>query len=534
MTIAQSESKRQSVVFQELQGRLRDHWPEIRDEGDGNTDILVIPSFSVDQQELKKIDGFLHYEERMLFSLIRLRHPRTRLIYVTSQPLPSIVIDYYLQLLPGIPFSHARDRLLLLTIHDQSLKPLSQKLLERPRLLERIKRALRPNSSYMVCFNSTPLEQALSVQLNIPLFAADPVLLHWGTKSGSRQAFQDCQVPHPDGSALLWDVPTLIYAAVDLWERNPDLLRIVIKLNEGFSGEGNAILSLDREQSSASLADKIAYVTNHLPAIEFESSTESWDHYSARIPQLGAIVEAFIEGEIKRSPSVQGQINPDGSVEILSTHDQILGGPSQQIYLGCHFPADAAYRLAIQDYGRRVGEYLGRLGVLERYGVDFIAVKDVTTGQWELNAIEINLRKGGTTHPFMALKLLTNGYYDPKDGLFYGQQGSAKYYVATDNLQKEQYHGLLPSDLMDIIAHHHLHFETGSEIGTIFHLMGCLSEFGKLGMTSIGNTPQEAEEIHQRVIEVLDKETSGTFNSRSHHSHPTAPISWYGDNLSAY
>lgn len=530
MKLASPDS--QSLAFQELQAMLRDRWPDICDQGDGNTDILVIPSFSVDQQELQKIDGFLHYEERMLFSLIRLRNPRTRLIFVTSQPLPSIVIDYYLQLLPGIPFSHARDRLLLLPIHDQSLKPLSQKLLERPRLLERIKQALRPQSSYMVCFNSTHWEQTLSVELNIPLLAADPSLLHWGTKSGSRQAFHACGVPHPDGSTSVWDVPTLTMAASELWERNPDLRRIVIKLNEGFSGEGNAILPLDLGLSGASLAERMAYVTTHLPRIQFESATESWEHYAARIPELGAIVEAFIEGEIKRSPSVQGQINPDGTVEILSTHDQILGGPSQQIYLGCHFPADEAYRLVIQDYGRQVGEFLGQLGVLERYGVDFVAVQDPASGQWEVMAIEINLRKGGTTHPFMTLKLLTNGSYNPQDGLFYGQQGSAKYYVATDNLQKEQYRGLLPTDLMDIIAHHHLHFETGSEIGTVFHLMGCLSEFGKLGMTSIGNSPQEAKEIQQKVIEVLDQETSGTFHSRSSHSQPMSPISWYGSDSS--
>lgn len=531
MSSTASIPKEQNLAFQRLQAMLRDRWPQIRDEGDGNTDILVVPSFSVDQQELKKIDGFLHYEERMLFSLIRLRHPRTRLIFVTSQPLPSIVVDYYLQLLPGIPFSHARDRLLLLPIHDQSLKPLSQKLLERPRLLARIKQALRPNSSYMVCFNSTPLEQALSVQLDIPLLAADPTLLHFGTKSGSRQTFEDCGIPHPDGSALLWTVSDLIQAAAELWDRNRDLHRIVIKLNEGFSGEGNAILSLDRSLANASVANKATFIAETLPHIQFESETESWEHYSDRIPELGAIVESFVEGETKRSPSVQGQINPDGTVEILSTHDQILGGPSQQIYLGCHFPADESYRLAIQDYGRQVGEYLGKQGVLERYGVDFIAVQNADTKAWTLNAIEINLRKGGTTHPFMTLKLLTNGHYNSEDGLFYGQQGSPKYYVATDNLQKKEYRGLLPSDLMDIIAHHHLHFETGSEIGTIFHLMGCLSEFGKLGMTSIGNTPEEAEAIYQRVIEILDKETSGTFSDRSYHSHPTAPISWYGNDI---
>ena len=93
-------------------------------------------------------------------------------------------------------------------------------------------------------------------------------------------------------------------------------------------------------------------------------------------------------------------------------------------------------------------------------------------GSWELEAIEINLRKGGTTHPFMTLKFLTDGYYQLEDGLFYSQQGKPKYYVASDNLHKPQYRGLLPNDLMDIIAHHRLHFDTSTEIGTVFHLMG--------------------------------------------------------------
>ena len=60
---------------------------------------------------------------------------------------------------------------------------------------------------------------------------------------------------------------------------------------------------------------------------------------------------------------------------------------------------------------------------------------------------------------------------------------------------------------MDIIATHRLHFDSGTETGTVFHLMGCLSEFGKLGVTSIGDSPQQAQEIYNRLIKVLDDET---------------------------
>ncbi|MBD2185795.1 carboxylate-amine ligase [Planktothrix sp. FACHB-1355] len=503
--------------FRFLQAQLRDRWQSIEQSENGDYDILVIPSLSMDRGELQKIEGFLYYEERLLFSLIRLRSPRARVIYVTSQPLPPIVIDYYLQLLPGIPFSHARDRLLVFSTYDSSTTPLTQKILERPRLLERIRESLRLEKSFMICFNSTTLERDLSLQLGVPLLAADPDLLYWGTKSGSRQIFAECNIPHPDGSELVLSAEDLAEAAAQLWERQPTLQRMVVKLNEGFSGEGNALLDLrpiqDVAPSCASHRERVAAISDRFPFLSFQAHNETWSHFSSRIPELGAIVEAFIEGEEKRSPSVQGRITPDGEVEILSTHDQILGGSGGQIYLGCYFPGDEYYRLQLQELGLRVGRNLAEKGALERYAVDFIAVRqpdEAGNAQWDLQAIEINLRKGGTTHPFMTLKFLTNGRYNTSTGLFYSQQGSPKYYIATDNLQKDRYRGLLPNDLMDIIAHHRLHFDTSTETGTIFHLMGCLSEFGKLGLTSIGNSSQQAKDIYNRVINVLDEETKST------------------------
>lgn len=530
MTAIQDLTSEQGEQFRQLQAQLRDRWQTIDQLDTGETDILVIPSFSVDQQELQKIAGFNHYEERLLFSLIRLRNPRTRLIYVTSQPLSPIVADYYLQFLREIPFAHARDRLLLLCTHDASPKPLTQKLLERPRLLARIRQALRPERAYMICYNSTSLEGDLSLKLNIPLLAADPDLLYWGTKSGSRQLFAECGVPCPDGSDGVWDADQLIKEAAWLWERQPQLQRLVVKLNQGFSGEGNATLDLRPIQQeitgSSSHRQRAELLRQQFHHLKFQAKGETWERFSSRIPVLGAIVEAFVEGNDKRSPSVQGRITPGGEVEILSTHDQVLGG---QIYLGCRFPAQEDYRLHLQELGRRVGQALAKKGVLERFGVDFIAVRqpgDTDHPRWDLQAIEINLRKGGTTHPFMTLKMLTNGRYDLTSGLFYSQQGRPKFYVASDNLQKPRYQGLLPSDLMDIIAHHRLHFDPCQETGTVFHLIGCLSEFGKIGLTSIGNSPEQAEAVYNRTIKILDEETTPPPQTQSWPSIPVLPGGW--------
>jgi hypothetical protein len=514
--------------FRSLQSTLRDRWKTSELFDNSEVDILIIPSLSIDQRELQKIEGCEHYEERLLFSLMRLRNPCTRLIYVTSMPLHPSIIDYYLQLLPGIPFSHARHRLLLLSTYDASLKPLTQKILERPRLLERIRQALRLDKAFMACYNSTFWEAELSLKLNVPLYAAAPDLQIWGTKSGSRQIFAQSAIPLPEGSELVWNSEDLATAAADLWERQPTLKRMVVKLNEGISGEGNALLDLrpliDVAPGRSSHSQRVGAISySFFSNLRFQATQESWTNFSQRIPELGAIVESYIEGETKFSPSVQGRITPDRKVEILSTHDQILGGPDGQVYLGCRFPADENYRVQLQQLGLKVGKKLAEKGILERFGVDFVTVNQ-GNAKWDIQAIEINLRKGGTTHPFMTLKLLTNGHYDLSTGLFHSQQGKHKYYVATDNLQKDRYRGLLPNDLIDIIAHYRLHFDSGSETGTVFHLMGCLSQFGKLGLTSIGNSRQQAEDIYNKVVQVLDQETRGDHNNYALFSDYAFPI----------
>ncbi len=145
--------------------------------------------------------------------------------------------------------------------------------------------------------------------------------------------------------------------------------------------------------------------------ILFEAAGESMDPYFEKLARMGGVVEAFVDGPDKRSPSVQCRINPVGEVEVISTHDQALGGPNGQVFLGASFPADGEYRHDLHRMALEVGARLAELGVLGRFGVDFISTR-ATDGTWSHNALEINLRKGGTTLPFMMLEFLTDGAYD--------------------------------------------------------------------------------------------------------------------------
>ena len=158
-----------------------------------------------------------------------------------------------------------------------------------------------------------------------------------------------------------------------------------------------------------------------------------------------------------RSPSVQLRVTPLGEVELLSTHDQLLGGPSGQSYLGCRFPADFAYARAISAEARKIGVRLAEEGVLGRFAVDFVVVR--TGGTWTPYAIELNLRKGGTTHPFLTFHSSTDGTYDAETALFTAPSGREKHLVASDHFESDLLRGLTPDNLFDVAVRHRLHFD---------------------------------------------------------------------------
>jgi hypothetical protein len=67
--------------------------------------------------------------------------------------------------------------------------------------------------------------------------------------------------------------------------------------------------------------------------------------------------------------------------------------------------------------------------------------------------------------------------------------------------------GLRAEDLVDISVYHNLHFHAPSERGVVFHLIGALSEFGKIGVVAIGDNLQQAHFLYRQALQVLDQET---------------------------
>lgn len=467
--------------------------------------VVVIPSLTLDSQILSKIKGHFYYEERMLCMLMLLKMPETKLTFVTSIPISPLIIDYYLHMLPGITSHHARNRLTLLNCFDAGNIPLTEKILRRPRLINRIRKSVNNGDpGHLMFFNVTDSEKELAARLNLPIYGCDPALNYLGSKSGSRAIFKECDILTPYGFENLNSEEEIVEALYELKKKNPILQKAVIKMNDGFSGDGNAVFYY--ENAPFDLKELKNWIKVNLKKeTKIVAKKLKYERFLEKMEEMGGIVEEFLTGELITSPSVQIRINPLGEVCVISTHDQLLGGESEQVFIGATFPANEEYAVDLSKTSVKLGEKMRDKGVLGRFGVDFMSIRQQSG--WLHFAIEINLRKGGTTHPFLMLQFLTNGTYFSEKGEYILNDGSARYYFATDNLQKEQYKGLTPPDLLDIVIYHGLHFDHSKEEGVMFHLISALSQFGKLGLVSIGKTPERAMEFYLQVVAVLDKET---------------------------
>ncbi len=490
--------------YDALQAKLVPLWRSIEKLNTDEQTIVVVPSaeihFDITPARLQA------YEERYLFLLLLLRQPRARMIYVTGQAIEPNIVDYYLDLMPGVITSHARRRLFLISPHEATSRSLSRKLLDRPRLLEHIRSLIPdPDRAHLVPFMSTWADRELAMRLDIPMYGPDPKDSHLGTKSAGRRLFAAAGIDHPAGREDIRTPDEVVAAIGELRAATPDLRRVVIKHNEGVSGYGNIVIDLGGLPTSPAAAD--AELRRRMDATHIELPQGTVDGYFELLAAAGGVVEEMIEAAEIRSPSVQLRITPLGDVELLSTHDQILGGDSGQLFIGSRFPARHEYGIAIGDRARRVAELLAQQGVIGRFAIDFV-VGDDGTGSWSVYAIELNLRKGGTTHPFLTLQFLTDGTFDAAANLFTAPSGKNKFYVASDHVEVPGLSGLTPADVIDMALMRDLHFDQARQVGCVFHMLSALRSHGQLGVTAVGDSPEEAESLYNALLAALREETA--------------------------
>ena len=104
--------------FAELQQKFRAIWPSVtlRSIGDVERTVVVVHSISFEVPE-HLVPAFPAYEERFLCLVLSLlRAPRSRVVYVTSQPILPRLIDYFFGLVPELDTPEARSRFCVVSL----------------------------------------------------------------------------------------------------------------------------------------------------------------------------------------------------------------------------------------------------------------------------------------------------------------------------------------------------------------------------------------------------------------------------------
>lgn len=471
--------------FAALQQRLRSAWEADRPGSPARRVVVALPSYSLDRSVLDHYgERVAPLENRYLYVALRTADLATRVVYLSSCPVDSAVLDAYLSLASAKDHAAIRERTLLISPDDVSVGPLAAKVLRRPDLIAEIRRFIGDDVALIEPWNVTEAERDLALALDAPVNGTEPRFWRLATKSGSRRLFRANRVPHPAGVEDVTTLDEVVTAVRQLRSAGAAAAGVVVKLDDSVAGDGNIVITAELLDGDVAKA-----VSRCMPA---------WYRQALR---AGGIVEELVAGERFTSPSGQGQILPNGEVEVLATHDQRLGGDSGQVFEGCSFPAGDEYASTIAENVAIVGRALQEHGAVGRFAVDFAAVSGA--GASRIAALEINLRKGGTTHPFGITRLLTRGGYDPTTNRFVLPDGSSRCYGSTDNLVDANRIGRSPVEVTERIRRAGLGYDSASATGIVPHLLDCLRVDGRMGYTAIGRDRAHVSELEAQLLAAL-------------------------------
>lgn len=447
--------------------------------------VMMLPSYNVGASLLAHYAGRLAaLEHRYLLGTLMLpRLPGAEGVFVTCEKPAREVLDYYFRLMPDDARDDAARRLTIVEVPEPGDAPVAAKLLSHLDLLVDVRNHIGRRPAFIEPWNVGIEEIAVALAVQAPIRGTIPGLRWLGFKSAGRRLFHAAGVPTPCGVEDVHDVNDVRRAIDEIRAQRPSAVGVVVKLDDSVAGDGNVVIRFDD-----GIDDRLQRL-------------EEW--YVAALAG-GGVVEELITGAAFTSPSVQLELEPDGRVAVLATHEQVLGGDNGQVFLGCRLPAHEAYVAALARYGAAIGTELIRQGAVGRVSVDFAAASD-DHNEWRLYALEMNLRKGGTTHPYSALRHLVPGTYDPVAGMWRAADGGSACYQCSDNLLDPTWKQLSQAAAIAAVDTAGLTFDRTVGTGVVLHMLPGLPIDGRIGATAIANRGEEAAEMLAAVVDVLTR-----------------------------
>jgi len=253
----------------------------------------------------------------------------------------------------------------------------------------------------------------------------------------------------------------------------------------------------------------------------------SWRDYMSAFKRVGGVIEAS-PLEVHASPSANLFVEPDGTLSLTSTHEQIFS--SNFTFVGAAFPQTSVPFPALREATLAVGQACYERGIVGHVGVDFVAFMD-HEGSLRIWAVDLNIRVTHTAVTFGFFDFLVGGSFDGTTGLYYAPIQGPPGDEASETTEMQQrcyvmnelfHHPQLPtihhSAFFNMCRLKGVSFDLQERTGTVFNLMDSFVG-GVLGVLTAGRSMLDALRKFADCLDFIQKQVGPDASKPSSRVH---------------
>lgn len=455
--------------------------------------LIYVPSIALGPLTRRHLTGLDYFQERNYYYIHALADPTKHVIFILSEQMQDDLLLYHTDILLQVfeTPAAALGNLHILKVCQPVDVSLSAAVLADEGVLGRLRSLTKGRKSGFDFWTVGPDEVALANALSLPHVGMPEHLIGADGKADSKRIFKVVGAKTPRDFGVFFDVESL-------WERlnaNDYQLdkTLLLKLNHEEGGNGIARIRIDGRFETADALR--AAITIDKPYIRLRDFEE-------QMALQGVVAELFLVNIIA-SPSAKMWIDANGTVSCVATHDQVL---RDSMYLGCRFPANPAYRAQVIETATVIARQCSAEGWRGIVSIDFLVTSPSGKGSDQvLWAIEINARKGATTHPYFWAKTLTEAKCDLERGLL-TVDGREVVYQASEYVASPLLAGMTGASVLQTITDAGLSYHADTKEGVIVHMLSCAQIHLKIGVTSIAACHESAERYIREIQSLLGGE----------------------------